>query len=134
MLRQYLALVCVLSLLYAPLNRAALASQAQTAPKPTIKERFTEIPAGSVIEVKLVNKQKLKGRLGTLTDSDFEIQHTANNQIVTDRVAFNDVKSVKLLGKGMSTGMKIVVGTLVGAGVLLIIGVVACAAGGCFSY
>jgi hypothetical protein len=51
--------------------------------------------------------------------------------MVTETLMFDNVQSVRIVEQGWSTAKKIVVGTLIGAGVLLIIGIIGCAAGGC---
>jgi hypothetical protein len=101
------------------------------APPQGVKEQFTQIPAGSVVEVKLADKHKIRGRLGSITDSGFDLQFTKAGKIVTDTLAFDNVRSVKVVGQGWSTGKKIVVGILIGAGAIFIIGLIACLAGGC---
>src|ERR1039457_7255717 len=58
-------------------------------------------------------------------------QFTKAGKIVTDTLVFDNVRSVKVVGQGWSTGKKIVVGTLIGAAVIFIIGLIACLAGGC---
>ena len=83
------------------------------------------------MEVKLASKQKIRGRLGSISDPGFDLQFTKAGKIVTETLAFDNVKSVKVIGQGWSTGKKIVAGTLIGRGVLFIIGLVACLAGGC---
>jgi hypothetical protein len=101
------------------------------APPQGLKEHITQIPAGSIVEVKLAGKQKIRGRLGSITNSGFDLQFTKAGRTVTDTLAFDNVRSVKVVGQGWSTGKKIVVGTLIGAGVIFIIGLIACLAGGC---
>ena len=96
-----------------------------------LKERLTLIPGGSIIEVKLGNKQKIRGRLGSVSDSGFEVQHTRNDQVVTEAVAFDAVKSVKVTGKGMHFAEKVVIGTLIAIGVVALVGVIVCRSSGC---
>lgn len=74
---------------------AARAGQEQTQPKPTIKERILEVPPGTMIEVRLVHKKKIRGRLGELTDQGFSLQTAQGNKIQTQQIAFADVKSIK---------------------------------------
>ncbi len=67
-------------------------------PGPTVKEQVILIPAGALIEVKLKEKRKLRGRMG----------------------AVNDVKSVTPKEQGMSTGLKVGLGALAGAGARIV--------------
>ncbi len=50
--------------------------------------------AGSAAEVKLLNKQKLKGRLGEITETGFTLQYAVKDKIETRTVDFKDVKSI----------------------------------------
>jgi hypothetical protein len=83
------------------------------------------------VEIKLANRQKLRGRLGSTTDSGFDLQYTREGKIVTETLAFDSVQSVKLAGHAWSMGKKVLAGTLIGAGIFFFIGLVACLAGGC---
>jgi hypothetical protein len=96
-----------------------------------MKDRFMLISAGSTIEVKLSSQQKIRGRLGAISDSGFELQHTRDNQVVTESLAFETVKSVKVMGKGMHFAAKVAIGTLIAIGVVALVGVVICATAGC---
>jgi hypothetical protein len=130
MVQRQLAIVCTVLLLWSSL---AVASPSQaTAPTPgDLREGLTLIPAGSVIEVKLANKHSIRGRLGALTDSGFELQHASDGKIVTEVVAFNSAKSVKVVGKGLNFVAKVFIGIGIVAGVIGVIVGIACAAGGC---
>ena len=46
----------------------------QSEAKPSLKERILEVPPKTMIEVRLLNKQKLRGRLGEVTDEGFSLQ------------------------------------------------------------
>ncbi|MFN7939447.1 MAG: hypothetical protein U0R19_39335 [Bryobacteraceae bacterium] len=122
MLRQ-VALFCVWLMLW-PL-------QANQTVKPTLKEQVVLINPGSVIEVVLKNKEKFSGRMGTVTDTGFEVQYVVKDQTTTRTVPFDQVKKVKEERKeGMHLATKITLGVLAGMGVLLLISLIAVAAGG----
>ena len=72
-----------------------------------MKQKVAFTQAGSIIEVKLHNKTKLRGKLGAVTDTGFELQSVANDKIQTQTIAFQDVKSVKAVSSGMGVGAKI---------------------------
>ena len=129
MVRSSLALLCTSLLVWSSLAYASAADQAL--PGQSLKERITQIPSGSVVQVKLANKQNIRGRLGSITNDGFDLQYARSGKIVTETLMFDNVQSVRMVGQGWSIAKKIVVGTLIGAGVLLIIGIVSCAAGGC---
>src|SRR5574340_398780 len=76
----------------------ALSRSQATAQKPTLKEQILEITPGSMIAVRLKNKQKLRGRLGEVTDEAFTVKLARGNTIEDRKVAFNDLKSLKTVG------------------------------------
>jgi hypothetical protein len=84
--------------------------QAQSESKPTVKERILEIPSGTMIEVRLLNNQKLRGRLGETTVEGFSLQTAQGNKIETRKLAFTDVKSLKLVGATAGCGLCTTVG------------------------
>ena len=130
MVQRQLAIVYTALLLWSSLAVAS-PSQATTPTPGDLRERLTLIPAGSVIEVSLASKHKIRGRLGTLTDSGFELQHASEGKIVTEVVAFDSAKSVKVVGKGLNFVAKVFIGIGIVAGVILAIAGIACATGGC---
>ena len=89
-------------------------------PRPTVKELVILIPAGALVEVKLKDKRKFRGRMGAVTDEFFVVQHARNDKVVDEKIAFADVKSVNPKEPGMSTGLKVGLGALAGAGALIL--------------
>jgi hypothetical protein len=82
----------------------------ETTKKPTVQELILEIPTGTMIEVRLINKQKLRGKLGEVTNEGLSLQTAQGNKIETQKIAFTDVKSFKkagggATGKGFSRGV-----------------------------
>jgi hypothetical protein len=132
MVRQFvavlMALVCLL--VCGPTSAAGAAAQASSEEKRSLKEQVVMIPAGSVVEVKLKQKASstIRGRLRAITDEGFEVQIAKSGKISSEKVAFTEVKSVKAK-PGMSFVTKAFIATGVGVLVLLVIGVIAAAAG-----
>ncbi len=87
--------------------------------KPTLKERLLEVPPGTMIEVKLLNKQKIRGRLGELTDEGFTLTSAQGEKITTQKIAFTEVKSFKKVEGGK--GGHAVVYALAGAGAIFVV-------------
>jgi hypothetical protein len=89
----------------------------------TLKERVLEIPAGTMVEVRLTNREKLRGRLGEISDDGFNLQTAKRDKIETRKIAFDELKSVKKVegNKGAQTAGYIVLGGLAGVGVLFLI-------------
>jgi hypothetical protein len=125
-----IALTLVYALFGNALLEARVSASARGDSKPTMQERVLEIPAGTMIEVNLLNKQKLRGRLGEVTSDGFSLQTAQGNKIETQQIAFTDVKSVKQVGEtGKKVGSRLT-WMLVGVGVLvLVIAIVSLASG-----
>lgn len=99
--------------------------------KPTLKERILEVPPGTMIEVRLLDKQKIRGRLGDLTDEGFNLTTAQGEKIETQKVSFTDMKSFKRV-EGATTGKALSKGLLwglAGIGVLTVILVIWAASG-----
>ena len=104
--------------------------QAGTERKTTIKEGILEIPPGTMVEVRLLNKQKIRGRLGEITDEGLTLQTARGDKIETQKLAFSELKSVKNVEshKGKTAGW-LVLGGLAGIGALVLILVAVAASG-----
>jgi hypothetical protein len=113
---------------------AVPAGQAETERKQTLKERILEVPPGTMIEVRLLNKQRIRGRLGELTDEGFSLTTAQGEKITTQKVPFTDLKSFKKVegAKAAKTAGWIVLGVLAGfaALILILVAVEVKAAGG----
>jgi hypothetical protein len=100
--------------------RAVPPGQAATERKPTIKERILEVPPSTMIEVRLLNKQKMRGRLGEITDEGFSLTTAQGEKVTTQKVAFTEVKSFKKVeGGGVKTGHAVLY-ALAGIGVFMV--------------
>ena len=102
-------------------------AQAETTKKPTIKEQVLQIAVGTPTEVRLQNKEKLRGRMGTISDEGFVLQVAKGNQIEDRTISFTDVRSLKKR-EGWSTGTKVAVGVLAGLGAFVLVVLVVVAA------
>ncbi len=89
--------------------------------QPDIKDQVSRIPAGALVQVKLRDKRTLLGRMGLVTTDTFSIQYAKNDKIVDEKIAFQDVKSVKPKAHGLSTGAKVGIGVAIGAGGLYLV-------------
>ena len=97
--------------------------QTESKAKPTLKERILEVPPGSMIEVRLHNKEKFRGRLGEITDEGLSLQTAQGNKIESQKIAFADMKSFKKVesAKAAKTFGWVAIGVLAGVGALVII-------------
>jgi len=61
----------------------------------SVKSKVLTIPAGSVVEVRLVDKSKLRGRLGAVSDTGFDLQSIQRNTVETQQIGFDRLQSIK---------------------------------------
>ena len=123
MIRQLLALTLVLS--FVP--GAPAAPALQQGPKLSMKEQVLAIPAGAVVEVRTVQKEKIKGRLGEANDQFFKIQRVRNDKVEEVNVDFAKAKSIKVVAVNDTAASKtgrtvgwVVLGGLATLGIILI--------------
>jgi hypothetical protein len=100
---------------------AAAASQASASQKPTLREQVIQIPAGAQVEVRLLNKERFRGRLGEVSDEGFTVLIAQENRIETRQVVFGDLKSVKEIRK-QRTALYVFLGVAMTLGLLLAVG------------
>ena len=101
--------------------QAVPTSHASVSQKPTLKEQVIQIPAGAQVEVRLLNKERFRGRLGDISDEGFTVLIAQENRIETRQVAFGDVKSVKEIRK-QRTAAYVFLGVAMTLGLLLAVG------------
>jgi hypothetical protein len=94
-------------------------AQTESKGNSTLKQRMLEVPPGTMIEVRLLNKQKIRGRLGELTDEGFSLTTAQGEKISTQKIAFTEVKSFKKVEGGK--GGHVVLYALAGIGVALLV-------------
>lgn len=118
-------MLCVDSAVARPAGAASSPAQAPRVQKATVQEQVLEIPAGSLIEVRLKNKEKFRGRLGDISNDGFVVKQARKDKVEDRQITFGEVKSIKMVNKGSNAGRAILY-ALAGLGVLfLVIGVVA---------
>ena len=112
------------SVLYAAGGKPILSHPQQTddSPQPKLKQKVVETPVQTMVEVRLRSKEKLRGRLGEVSDEGFALKVAQGNKIEDRQVAFADLKSFKAVeGKGTSKGPWIVLGVLAGVGATFLV-------------
>lgn len=128
---QYVAIFMVLVILQT--SNLAIARQSTSTPPPNpveLKKRLVEIPTGSIVQVKLKDKTKIKGKLGEVTDEHFVVQAVRDDKVENVQIAYAEVRSVDQHGKGMGTAGKVTLGILAGVGVFVVIMIIVAAATG----
>jgi hypothetical protein len=84
-----------------------------------LKERLLAVPPGTMIEVRLQTKQKIRGRLGEISDEGFSLTTLQEQKVVKEEIAFADLKSFKKV-EGGKAGHR-VLWMLAGVGALVLI-------------
>jgi hypothetical protein len=76
--------------------RAASPEEAKTDQKAQkLREKALEIPPQTMVEVRLKNKEVVKGRLGDVSSDSFVVKEAIGQRIEDHKIAFDDVKSMK---------------------------------------
>jgi hypothetical protein len=117
LIRPLTVVVCIVML-------ARLASASDTA---TIKAEIASMPLGAGIELRLKNKQKLRGARGVVSDSGFTLVDARSGE---RQVSFDDVASVRRVNTKSHTGRNILIGVAIGVGAVAIVIVALAHAGG----
>ena len=98
-------LVGILLLQASPEARARIlperAPQEQTLAASSLKQRVLEIPPQSKVQIRLNNKEKLRGRLGQVTDEGFVVKIAKKDKTEERTLAFSDVKSINVETTGL---------------------------------
>jgi translation initiation factor IF-1 len=109
---------------------ASQTPQERSSQKTTLQQKVLEIPAGTLVEVRLKNKEILRGRLGEVHEAGFDVQVAAGDKVEARTIAFDELKSIKKAGGG-GTGRfigHVALGTAIVIGVLILTGVIMAAA------
>jgi hypothetical protein len=88
---------------------------------PNIKERLLEVPPGTMIQVRLLNKKKIRGKLGEIDNEGFNLRTVEGGKIVTQRIAFAELKSFKQVSSATSKAGHTVLYILAGLGAVMIV-------------
>ena len=97
----------------------------------TLRERVLKIPAGAIVVVRLRNKEKVKGRMGEVTNEAFTVQTATGNEIEKRTVSFDEVKSIKTASTtGHKVGLGLTIAGVSAGAILLSIAILALAAAG----
>lgn len=100
--------ILLLAVQFVP-GRCAAAPQAVKTPQ----EVVLEFAPGTLVEVKLKNKQSLRGRLGEAAPDGFEVQSAQGDRVETKTVSYAEVQSVRALkGDGKGTRFLAAVGAV----------------------
>jgi hypothetical protein len=118
LIRSFTAIVCILMLTHLAYAAPDTAS---------IRTEILGMPLGTSIELRLKNKQKLRGARGAVSDSGFTVVDARSGE---RQIAFDDVASVKQVNTKSHTGRNILIGVGIGLGAVAIVIVALAHAGG----
>lgn len=90
----------------------------------SIQEQIVGIPIGSVVEVKTVGKEKLKGQLVSVSGTDITVRVAASSGTQERPIAFDQIKSVANKSNNGRTGLKILAGVGIALGALMLVGII----------
>jgi hypothetical protein len=62
------------------------------------KTRVLQLPTGSFLEVRLIDGQKFRGRLGDLEEDEFMLKTVSRNRLTEQKIAFCELRSIRRLG------------------------------------
>ena len=107
MMRQLISLVLVSTFVldFAVMCRAK-EGEKDNAAQVAVKRKAESILEGTLVEVRLLNKEKIRGRIGEFTQEGFALQVKKGQNYEKRKVSFSDLKSIKQLPGG-STGAAI---------------------------
>ncbi len=90
------------------------AAPLQTAP--SVKDLVAAMPEGSKLEVRLLNGDKVRGRLQAVSETGFNLDVARGKERTVQTIAFSDVQSVRRQTVGRTVARKLlVVGIVLGA-------------------
>jgi hypothetical protein len=104
-------------------SEAAGRSHATGSKKPTVKEQAANIPAGSLVNVRLKNRDEARGTLGVVSDEGIVLKLAKKKVIEAKQITFSEMKSVSIVelhsrAYRILLPIAIVGGIVVGAGLI----------------
>ncbi len=92
-----LTLGLVVSVVWTSLTPELVAGKETTSGEKSLRQGVLAIPSGTMVEVKLINKEKYRGRMGFHTENGFAVQTATGSNIEEKTVTFGQVRSIKTL-------------------------------------
>lgn len=116
----FLVVILCGNVTYAATSTVASAGlPSQVGQKPTLQEKLLEIRPGSRVNVRLKNKERLRGQLGEVSNDGFVLKYAQGNEIKERKIGFDEVKSIKVREGGRAG--RVVVYVLAGAGLFFLV-------------
>jgi len=100
MMQRQLAWLCSLLVLW-PATGVPAAPNDASGPSAKVKERLAEAAPGSIVEVVLNNRERLRGRLAGQVESGIEIQHCKNRALALQAVPLSGIRTLQVHKNGI---------------------------------
>lgn len=95
----------------------------------SVQQKAMSIPIGSVVELKLADKTKLKGQLSSISNSGLNVKVAEAGAVADKTVAFGNIRKISERKTGSHTTRNVLIGVAIGVGVLVTISAALMAAG-----
>jgi hypothetical protein len=104
-------------------KKASGAAVTEAPQKRTVQQQVVEIPTGKLVEVRLTDKSRIRGRIGKISAEGFLLTVAKGSQVEEQKLAFPDVTSIKAIEKkdGGKKGLYIFLGAAIAVGAIFLI-------------
>ena len=104
-------------------KKPGAAAVSATSQERTVQQQVVEIPTGNLVEVRLTDKSRIRGRIGKISEEGFLLTAAKGNQVEEQKLAFSDVTSIKTIEKkdGGKKGLYILLGAAIAVGTIFLI-------------
>jgi len=104
-------------------KKPGAAAVSATSQERTVQQQVVEIPTGNLVEVRLTDRSKTRGRIGKISEEGFLLTVAKGSQVEEQKLAFSDVTSIKTLEKkdGGKKGLYILLGAAIAVGTIFLI-------------
>lgn len=79
------------------------------------------MPPGSTIEVRLLSKHRIRGKLGQIDNEGFNLTAVEHGKIVTQKIAFSEMKAFKQVSSAKTKAGHTVLYVLAGIGAVVVV-------------
>ena len=127
-MRNFISLILTTTILWATTmeartntSREGPSGKAPAGQSTKLKEKLLDVPPGTMIEVRFLNNQKVRGKLDQMNDEGFTLTAVEQGKIVSQKIAFNEVKSFKRITSATTKTGHTLVYILAGVGALMVV-------------
>ena len=88
-------------------GQKVVAGNRDSALQKTVQEQVLEISPGTLVEVRLDHKQKVRGRMGETAEDGFTLQYVQGDRLATRKITFAEIKSIKTVDGKLGAGTRV---------------------------